>query len=166
MAVAKGKRTAFIEEVYVAARIAGDSPAEAYLKANPGASKHMMKRVPYQMDKRPRVAALMAQQGFKPVAHRRVHILMQEAKDAAQRIKEAGMSRAEKRLILKKIANDPKASKQHRIMAIQTDNLMTGDNKPVRFEGEVTLHSIMKALDSSTSLPAPNELIELDPITQ
>lgn len=158
--MSKMTRIKAIERAYVAGRIAGDCPRDAYKKANPGASVHMIKRTPYILEKRPSVIKLMHKHGFDP-KEGRITPEIREALDVAKRIRDAGMSRAEKRAILKTIANDPKASKQHRIMAIQTDNLMTGDNKPVRFEGEITLNSIMQALDPSTALPSSNELIEL-----
>jgi hypothetical protein len=81
----------------------------------------------------------------------------------AREVLEVGMTRAEKRRVLKRLAMNPKLPAIDRIRAIQVDNLMTGDNKPVRFEGEITLHGIFRALAPSTGLPASDEVIELDP---
>ena len=80
----------------------------------------------------------------------------------AREVLEVGMTRAEKRRVLKRLAMNPKLPAIDRIRAIQVDNLMTGDNKPVRFEGEITLHGIFQALNSTTGLPDPNEVFELE----
>lgn len=39
------------------------------------------------------------------------------------------------------------------IQAIKVDNDMTGDNKPVRVEGEITLKGILDAMQPTTGLP-------------
>ena len=74
-----------------------------------------------------------------------------------------GLTRAEKRRMLRMIALDPKESASDRLKAIALDNLMTGDNKPVRFEGEVTLAAVFRALHPTTGLLREDEVIELDP---
>jgi len=40
-----------------------------------------------------------------------------------------------------------------RIQAIKADNDMTGDNKPIRIEGEITLNGILQGLKPTTGLP-------------
>lgn len=64
-------------------------------------------------------------------------------------------SRIEKREILAGIMRneDKEASKGEVIQAVKVDNQMTGDDAPVRVEGEITLNSIMKALENTTGLP-------------
>lgn len=64
------------------------------------------------------------------------------------------LTRKKKREILCKIATDGKRKASERIEAIKTDNAMTGDNKPVRIEGEITLYSILKQIAPTTGLPS------------
>lgn len=152
---------------YVQHRLTGDKPQAAYAKAFPGASKSALLSKPYLLERNPRVIAAMKSKGDAKVIER-----LTSGKDTvstiaagvlAKEVLEAGMSRAEKRRVLKRIAMNPKMDPVDRIRAIQVDNLMTGDNKPVRFEGEITLNGIFKALVSSTGLPSADEVIELDP---
>jgi len=153
---------------YVEARLLGDKPQVAYAKAFPGATKGTLKRKPYELERNPRVLVAL-----RAVRERNVKLAMEMAGTdsagvlaagvLAREVVEAGLTRAEKRRILKRIAMDRKAARLDRMRAIQIDNLMTGDNKPVRFEGEITLHGIFQALKSTTALPVAEEVIELDP---
>ena len=68
------------------------------------------------------------------------------------------LTRDVKRQILGSIAHDSKAPKHARILAVKTDNEMTGDNAPVRVEGEITLHAIFVAMAKTTGLPGTKEL--------
>ncbi len=76
---------------------------------------------------------------------------------------EATLSRQRKREILKGIAEAWKASdklegdRQAAIQAIKVDNSMTGDDAPVRVEGELTLKGILQAVTGSTGLPQDEE---------
>lgn len=153
---------------YVHHRLAGDKPQVAYAKAFPGASKSAMSSKPYLLEKNPRVieamGAAVSGDGKKLARlapDKQVKELIREAGGEQRMIAEVGLSRAEKRRILRRLAMNPKLDPVDRIRAIQVDNLMTGDNKPVRFEGEITLHGIFQALKGTTGLPAPDEVIEL-----
>jgi hypothetical protein len=77
------------------------------------------------------------------------------------------LSRMDKRAFLGRVvrAHDgeqlPKRYLNHDpLIALKLDNEMTGDNAPVRVEGEVTLGLIMAALASTTGLPAPGEMAD------
>lgn len=154
---------------YVQFRLAGLKPQKAYAKAFAGCSRTALQSKPYLLEKHKLVcAAIGAGQAGDVVKA----VAVAGAANAAdimaagamnREVAEVGMTRAEKRRILKRIANDTKAPRRDRLMAIQVDNLMTGDNKPVRFEGEITLNGIFQALRATTDLPGPGELIELDP---
>jgi hypothetical protein len=84
------------------------------------------------------------------------------AAEQAKTAESIGLTRAQKRRVLMSIALDTKEDAGKRIAAIQTDNVMTGDNKPVRFEGEITLAGIFMSLQKTTGLPDPNEVHELE----
>ena len=73
-----------------------------------------------------------------------------------------GATRAFKRRRLLAIMEDKNADAGRVIASIHEDNLMTGDHKPVRFEGEITLQGIFLALQKTTGLPDPNEVYELN----
>lgn len=161
------------QAAFVQYRIAGMPVVAAYAKAFPAASKRTLACKPYSLERHPRVRAaieavtlkdtfsvakLMEAKGAKAAVA--AGVLHEEVVKAAE---DAGLSRAEKRRILKRIATDRKATRIDRLRAIQVDNLMTGDNKPVRFEGEVTLHTIFQALNGTTGLPSSGELIDLNP---
>lgn len=75
----------------------------------------------------------------------------------ATRRSDALLTRDKKRQILGGIAQDEQAPDTARIAAIKVDNEMTGDNAPVRIEGEITLHAIFSALLPSTGLPSAEE---------
>ena len=76
------------------------------------------------------------------------------------------LSRQRKREILGEIAEDRDAKHGERVMAIKTDNQMTGDDAPVRIEGEITLNAIFQALTTTTGIPdaIEAEIIEDDPL--
>jgi hypothetical protein len=100
------------------------------------------------------------------LAHRVRHRPAVEAYIAEQQAKAAdmmGATRAEKRRELRLIILNRKLDPDKRVRAIMADNIMTGDNKPVRFEGEITLNGIFRALKSTTALPGPDEIIDIDP---
>lgn len=154
---------------YVQFRLAGDKRRQAYAKAYPGASKSALACKPYMLERNPRVIeALKAAnagdaQRLAKLTRSGDTVGVIAAGALAREVVEVGMTRAEKRRVLKTIAMNRKLPAIDRIRAIQVDNLMTGDNKPVRFEGEITLHGIFRALAPSTGLPASDEVIELDP---
>ena len=64
-------------------------------------------------------------------------------------------SRQKKREILYEIGTAviPEVKPSDRIQAIKTDNAMTGDDAPVRIEGEITLSGILSQLTKTTGLP-------------
>lgn len=155
---------------YVQNRVAGMKPGPAYAKAFPGASRSALKCKPYLLEKNKGVmnAIRAAQLGDgktleEVTTNTAAAVSLAAAGGLAREAVEVGLTRAEKRRILKRIATDRKAPRIDRLRAIQLDNLMTGDNKPVRFEGEITLHGIFQALTQTTGLPSANEVIELDP---
>lgn len=154
---------------YVQFRLAGDKRQAAYAKAFPGASKSALACKPYMLERNPRVIAAMkaanAGDAHKLAKLTRTGdtVAVIAAGAVAREVLEVGMTRAEKRRVLKRIAMNPKLDPIDRIRAIQVDNLMTGDNKPVRFEGEITLGGVFAALSQTTGLPAREEVIELDP---
>jgi len=74
-----------------------------------------------------------------------------------ERRREVLLTRDKKRQILGAIALNPKARDMARIAAVGKDNDMTGDNAPVRIEGEITLHAIFTALRRTTGLLAAGE---------
>jgi uncharacterized protein (UPF0147 family) len=90
------------------------------------------------------------------------HVAEYIAEALTERRREVLLTRDAKRQILGSIARDPKAPRQARIMAVKTDNEMTGDNAPMRVEGEITLHTIFRALTQSKGLPAPHEALEVE----
>lgn len=63
------------------------------------------------------------------------------------------LSRLDKRRILGEISRNKGAKDSDRVAAIKTDNQMTGDDAPVRIEGEITLNGILKGLAGTTGLP-------------
>lgn len=155
---------------YVQHRVAGLKPGQAYAKAFPGASRSALKCKPYVLEKTKKIREAMraAQLGDAKTleavtTNTKEAVALAAAGGLAREAVEVGLTRAEKRRILKRIATDRKAPRIDRLRAIQLDNLMTGDNKPVRFEGEITLHGIFQALTQTTGLPSANEVIELDP---
>jgi hypothetical protein len=146
--------------VYVRARIAGKSPQAAFDEAKPGASPHMRKKTPYMWERNKEV-----RHQLQLTEARQKRELKPEVKALLADVKEAGMNRQRKREILKAIANDSRKSPMARIAAIKVDNEMTGDNAPVRIEGEITLHTIFNSLGGTTGLPSPHEVIEIQTVT-
>lgn len=71
--------------------------------------------------------------------------------------KRGGLSRQQKREILSEIATSKDVSPGDRVRALQVDNRMTGDDAPMRVEGEITLNSIFQALVPSIGLPADED---------
>lgn len=83
----------------------------------------------------------------------------------AARRRETLLTRDKKRQILGGIALDNRSPDSSRIMAIKVDNDMTGDNAPVRVEGELTLGAIFKSLGLSTGLPSAAEVRQIKNVT-
>jgi phage terminase small subunit len=71
--------------------------------------------------------------------------------------KEATLTRQRKRELLKAISEDWTRDKGAAVQAIKTDNSMTGDDAPVRIEGEITLNHILNSLQATTGLPSEEE---------
>lgn len=74
---------------------------------------------------------------------------------SARTERSATLSRQRKRELLCDAAHDaPKWSE--RLTAIVIDNRMTGDDAPIRIEGEITLAGILDGIESSVGLPPPS----------
>lgn len=74
------------------------------------------------------------------------------------------LERAQKRKLLRKIAEDTRAKPMDRLRAIDLDNRMTNDyQQTVRVEGEVTISAILASLRGTTGLLSEEERKELDP---
>jgi hypothetical protein len=72
------------------------------------------------------------------------------------------LTRARKRELLLQFAENVRASILERQRAIVIDNRMTGDDRQiVSVEGEITLVSVMAALNGSSPLPAEDEVIDV-----
>lgn len=125
--------------------IEGNAQAIAYKQAYPNQSlgKNALSVEASRAARNPKIAAYVA----TGLSERRSQVLL---------------TRDKKRQILGGIALDKTAPKAARIAAVKVDNDMTGDNAPVRVEGEITLFSIFSALKPATSLPGPDELKALD----
>lgn len=156
------------QAAYVEHRLKGKEPQAAYAAAFPGATKYSLRSKPYVLENNVRVKAAI-DAGMKGKLDQIQATVATEgvmglavAGLVAKEVVEAGLSRVEKRKILKRIATDRHAPRIDRLRAIQIDNLMTGDNKPVRYEGEITLHGIFLSLQKTTGLPDPNEVYELN----
>lgn len=135
------------QKAFADALLSGAEQSEAYrLAYNPHGTPSTTAKEAYRLAGNPKVAEYLAGQRLK--------------QDVG-----LGLTRAKKRQILKEIAEDPERPARERLMAISIDNLMTGDNKPVRIEGEITLNLIYGALKDSTGLPEPGELEVLDEMT-
>lgn len=139
------EKVTFKQQRFVDLLLLGKTGVDAYREAFSSKAKPQVLRVKaVEMKKRPQVQAYMA---------------AEQAKTAEL----VGLTRAEKRRLLRMAAMDSKAPWSERLKAIALDNLMTGDNKPVRFEGEVTLAAVFRALHPTTGLLREDEVIELDP---
>lgn len=90
------------------------------------------------------------------------HVADYIADALAERRREVLLTRDAKRQILGSIARDPKAPRSARILAVKTDNEMTGDNAPVRVEGEITLGVIFRALKQTVAVPTSGEAAALE----
>ncbi|MDB6080020.1 MAG: hypothetical protein JWO82_3767 [Akkermansiaceae bacterium] len=77
-------------------------------------------------------------------------------KELRKPLKESAvLTRQSKREILAKIATGKiKATPAERARAIQIDNAMTGDNQPIKIEGELTLKRVLEGIDTGA---LPNE---------
>lgn len=92
-----------------------------------------------------------------PKVQRYLHHL---AAVSARTSRAATLSRARKREILCDIAEDSEDG--YRLKAIEIDNKMTGDEAPVRLEGEITLRGILERLQPSLGLPESREAARED----
>jgi len=72
---------------------------------------------------------------------------------SARTERSATLSRQRKRELLCDIAEDS-AKPGDRLSAIVVDNRMTGDDAPIRIEGEITLAGILSDLGPSVGLPS------------
>ena len=89
------------------------------------------------------------------------HIAAYIAAALAERRSDVLLTRDKKRLILGDIAQSEQAAPMARIAAVRADNEMTGDNAPVRVEGEITLFAVFQSLTRSTGLPTSAEVKEM-----
>lgn len=128
--------------------LTGKPYTEAYAEAYPQSS---LSRMALQVE-----ASRLA-------AHPKVEEYIDAAK--AARRKETLLTRDKKRQILGGIALDGRAPDGSRIMAIKVDNEMTGDNAPVRVQGEITLHTVFESLGLSTGLPDEAEVRQIKNVT-
>lgn len=87
--------------------------------------------------------------------HPAVAGFIKELQDEIRQVKLAG--RVDKRRLLALIMFDRNEDTGRRLEAIKIDNVMTGDNAPVRMDGELTLGSIFKSLRSTTGLPCDDK---------
>lgn len=89
------------------------------------------------------------------------HVAEYIAEALSERRREALLTRDQKRQILGGIAKNTRTPAHARIMAVRVDNDMTGDNAPVRVEGEITLHAVLTAMAGTTGLPGDDEIVAL-----
>lgn len=122
----------------------GMNPSAAYSRAYPRQSlgRDALSVEAARLRKNPKVVAY-------------INDLLAEAR------REVLLTRDKKRMILGGIALNKNLPPQARIAAIQVDNRMTGDEKPVRIEGEITLHQVLQLLEPSTGLPDPSTVEQL-----
>jgi hypothetical protein len=138
---------------------AGTEPRAAYADAYPQSSDATRKTKPYVLLKSRHVHDAIEALATDDIAKARQKLGL-SGTEAVSVARAVGLSRQRKREILCAVATDERMPASVRIRAIEVDNLMTGDNRPVRVEGEITLDSILKALEPSTGLPHPQELTE------
>lgn len=99
-------------------------------------------------------------EGSRLENHAKVRAYIEEARQEMRL--QTLLTRDKKRMILGGIAQDRRAPHQARIMAVRADNEMTGDNAPVRVEGEITLHAAWSAIREAEALPmGDKEVLEL-----
>ena len=123
------------DEMFVGFILDGLSGTQAYLKVHPKVT-----------------AASAATLGHRLLRKVNIAEAIEEGRNLLRT--EATMSRQEKREILAGIARgkvkDTKASDRNQ--AIKIDNQMTGDEAPIRVEGELTIGKMLKGVKSSTGL--------------
>lgn len=120
----------------------GRTLASAYREAYSSESKNS-RIAGHRVSKRPAVAARIAE------------LTMPEEKRLF-------LTRARKRELLLQFAENTRASVLDRQRSIVIDNRMTGDDRQiVSVEGEITLVSVMAALNGSSPLPAQDEAIDI-----
>ena len=124
------------EEKFVNAIIDGENATQAYLIANPKVTKESAGVQGHRLLKNVKISEEI----------HRIRALLRTGKT---------LSRQRKREILADIAEGAidEVKVSDRTNAINIDNKMTGDEKPIRIEGEVTLSRIIKGINSSTGLP-------------
>lgn len=146
MAASPTKKLTPAQQLFADLVIAGGKPSECYSKAYPSSS---LKGTALSVEAT-RTKALPHVQRYIEVA-------------LAERRSEVLLTRDKKRQLLGGIAQSKTAPYTARIQAIQVDNRMTGDDAPVRIEGEITLHAIFQALRPATALPSTDEIQQLKP---
>lgn len=120
--------------------------AEAILDGKPPSQAYASAYVP---NRNPAVTKVRAQEVLK---HPLVAAYIAKGREKLAKAKL--LTRTKKREILFSIASSKTAKAGERVKAIEVDNAMTGDNKPVRIEGEITLYSVLKSIAPSTGLPS------------
>lgn len=135
------------EETFARLVAKGETYADAYRKAYSSSSPNA--RIP---------ACRIANK-----AHVAARIAELRAPDETRKF----LSRARKREILWQIAEDTRATRLERQRSIMIDNRMTGDDRTVvNIEGEITLVSVMAALNGSGPLPSTEEAIDIVTLPQ
>jgi len=132
---------------YAMGRIAGHNQKESLRRAIPKnrLSPHALDVEAHKLEKHPKVRAYID----AALAEERGDMLL---------------TRHVKRQILGGIARDKKAPHTARIQAVQVDNRMSGDDAPIRIEGEITLHAVFSALGLTQALPMGDvDTLELEP---
>lgn len=111
----------------------GCSQSEAYMKAYP----------------KTKTARAAESNGSRLMRNDKVKSEIQRLKSKTE-AKET-LTRQKKRQILAKIANGDKATAA--IQAIKVDNEMTGDNAPIRVEGELSIKKAWDQISDTSGLP-------------
>lgn len=141
MAAKKPRRLTPAQQLFADLIIAGGKPSESYSRAYPNNNL---------------TGNALAVQANKGRALPNVQAYIEKALN--ERRNEVLLTRDKKRQVLGSIALNTREKAPSRIAAIHQDNLMTGDHKPVRIEGEITLHAIFQALRPATALPDADEV--------
>lgn len=94
------------------------------------------------------------------------HVADYIAEALTERRREVLLTRDDKRQILGSIAKDTRKPAHARILAVKTDNEMTGDNAPVRVQEEITLFTIFTGMAKTTGLPGANEIVVIEETQQ
>lgn len=92
--------------------------------------------------------------------HPAVAAFIGELQEEVRRVKLA--EREDKRRLLALIMFDREEDTGRRLEAIKIDNLMTGDNSPLKVEPEAALARIFASLQPSTGLFTPEEIRSLE----